>query len=60
MQPNSIHRTKAAPTGAARDQAYQRLLDRVKQTAPKVKEIPEADIDAAIDEAADFVRHNRE
>jgi hypothetical protein len=54
------YRSKDAPTGAARDIAYQRLLDRAKQTAGRARGVPEAEIDAAIDEAADFVRHKRE
>ena len=43
-----------------REAAYRRLLDRVNRSAEKVKNIPEGEIDAAIDEAADFVRHNPE
>ncbi len=54
------YRAKDAPAGAARDVAYRRLLDRAKQTASKAKGVPEAEVDAAIDEAADFVRHRRE
>jgi hypothetical protein len=54
------YRAKDAPLGAARDMAYQRLLDRAKQTAGRPKGVPEAEIDSAIDEASDFVRHKRE
>ncbi len=54
------YRPKMAPEGEARDAAYKRLLDRAGRTADRVKDIPDAQIDAAIDEAADFVRHNPE
>ena len=54
------YRPKAAPEGEARQAAYRRLLDRADRTAERVKNIPDAEIDQAIDEAADFVRHNPE
>ena len=54
------YRAKDAPVGAGRDVAYRRLLDRTKQTASRAKGVSEAEVDAAIDEAADFVRHKRE
>jgi hypothetical protein len=53
-------RAKNAPAGPARDEAYRRLLGRIDKTADRVKNVPEAELDAAIDEAADFVRHNPE
>lgn len=54
------YRVKNAPAGPARDRAYRRLLGRVDKTAERVKNVPEAELDAAIDEAVDFVRHNSE
>jgi len=51
---------KSAPTGQARDWASRRLLDRVDRTARKARGIPEGDVDAAIDEAVDHVRHDPE
>jgi hypothetical protein len=51
---------KSAPTGRARDEASRRLLERVDRTARKAREVPEGDIDAAIDEAVDHVRHHPE
>jgi len=56
----SVNVYKPAPTGAARDEASQRLRERIDKTAQKVKGVPEAEIDAAIDEAVDHVRHHPE
>jgi hypothetical protein len=50
---------KLAPTGQARENAYRRLRKRIDDTAQRTRGVPEEEIDAAIDEAADFVRHNR-
>ena len=46
-------------TGVARDAAFQNLSDWSAATTRKVEGVPEADLDEAIDEAVDFVRHNR-
>ena len=54
------YKPKTTPQGQEREAAYRRLLDRVNRTAERVKNIPDTEIDAAIDEAADFVRHNPE
>ena len=54
------YRPKAAPEGETRKAAYKRLFDRADRTAGRVRNIPDAEIDQAIDEAADFVRHNPE
>ena len=54
------YRARNAPAGPARDMAYRRLLGRIDETANRVKNIPEAELDAAIDEGVDFVRHNPE
>ena len=49
---------KEAPTGEARE-AFRRLLDRVDRTARQAEGVSEAEIDAAIDEASDYVRRRR-
>jgi hypothetical protein len=46
-------------TGAAREEAFRNLFDRTNRTAGQVKGVPEQEIDAAIDEAVDYVRHHR-
>jgi hypothetical protein len=51
---------KPAPSGAARDEASRRLRERIDQTAQRAQGVPEAEIDAAIDEAVDHVRHHPE
>lgn len=48
---------KPAPTGAARDEASRRLRERIDKTAQRAQSISETEIDAAIDEAVDHVRH---
>ena len=50
------YRPKTAPEGELRKAAYKRLFDRVDLTSGRVRGIPDAEIDQAIDEAADFVR----
>ena len=50
---------KPGLTGDALTEAYQRFLDRADATAQKAEGCPESEIDAAIDEAVEFVRHNR-
>ena len=49
-----------APTGQARKEASWRLLERIDRTAQKARGIPEQEIDAAIDEAVDHIRHHPE
>jgi hypothetical protein len=56
----SIHVYKPAPTGDAREEASHRLLERIDKTAQKVQGVPEEEIDAAINEATDYVRHHPE
>jgi len=56
----SVNIYKPAPTGAARTEASQRLRERIDKTARRVNGVPEAEIDAAIDEAVDHVRHHPE
>jgi hypothetical protein len=50
---------KDALTGDAREEAFGSLLDRIDRTAKQAEGVPEEEIDAAIDEAVDFVRHTR-
>ncbi len=50
--------THNAPTGQEREEAWKRLLDRIDRTAARVKDVPEAEIDALIDEATEYVRHH--
>lgn len=56
----SINVYKPAPSGRAREEASRRLLERIDKTAQKVKGVPEEEIDTAIDEAVDHVRHHPE
>jgi hypothetical protein len=50
---------KQAPTGEAREEAFRRLRGRIDETAKRAHGVPEDEIDAAIDEATDHVRHHR-
>ena len=50
---------KHSPTGQARDEAFTRLRNRIDKTATRAEGVPEKEIDAAIDEAADYVRRHR-
>ncbi len=50
--------THEAPTGRARDDAWRRLMERIDKTAARVTGVPEAELDALIDEAADYARHH--
>jgi len=56
----SVNVHKPAPMGAGRKEASRILLERINKTAQKVHGVPEAEIDAAIDEAMDHVRHHSE
>ena len=47
-------------TEELRHQLSRQLLDRVDRTAAKAADVPDDEIDAAIDEAADHVRHHPE
>jgi hypothetical protein len=49
---------KEAPTGEVREELFRRLYERIDQTAKLAEDVPEEDIDAAIDEAVDYVRHH--
>ena len=50
---------KPGLTGDALTEAYQRFFDRADATAGKAQGVSESEIDAAIDEAVEYVRHNR-
>lgn len=50
---------KPGLTGDALDNAYRQLFEWSDKTAQKAVGAPENEIDAAIDEAVDFVRHHR-
>ena len=50
---------KPGLAGDALEDAYRQLFEWSAQTAKRADGIPESEIDAAIDEAVDFVRHNR-
>ena len=56
----AINVYKAAPNGQAREEASRRLLERIDKTAQRATGVPEEEIDAAIDEAVDQVRHHPE
>ena len=56
----SVNVYKPAPTGALREELSRRLLERIDKTAQKLQGIPEKEIDSAIDEAVDHVRHRKE
>ena len=56
----SAYPNRPAPTGEAREAAYRRLLDFGDKLAERVRDVPEAEIDAAIDEAVDHARHHPE
>ena len=47
-------------TEELRQKLSRQLLDRVDKTAANAADVPDDEIDAAIDEATDHVRHNPE
>ena len=56
----AINVYQPAPTGEDREEASRRLLKRIDKTAQRAKGVTDKEIDAAIDEAADYVRHHSE
>ena len=50
---------KPGLTGDALTEAYRQFFDWSAEMAKRVEHVPECEIDAAIDEAVDFVRHHR-
>ena len=55
----TAYRPHQAPAGDERAELIQRFQARIDQTAAKLEGVPEAELDALIDEAADHVRHRR-
>jgi hypothetical protein len=51
---------KSAATGEEREKAFRGLMELMDRTAKRVEGVPEEEINAAIDEAVDYVRHHRE
>jgi len=49
-----------APTGEERASAFRRYQDHLDMLADRVKDVPEEDLDAAIDDALHAVRHQEE
>ena len=49
---------QSAPRGEARKEAFRLLLDRIDRTAQRAAHVPDAEIDAAIDEAVAYVRQH--
>jgi hypothetical protein len=56
----SINTYKLAPQGKAREEASAHLLKRIDKTARRLEGVPEEQVDSAIDEATDYVRHHSE
>ena len=54
----SINVYNPAPSGALRQQITEKLLDRVEKTSRRASGTPDAEIEAAIDEATEHVRHH--
>ncbi len=50
---------KEAVTGQAREEAFQKIFERIDATAKRAEGVPDEEVDAAIEEAVDHVRHNR-
>lgn len=54
------HVLKEAPAGEVRARLFRRYQDHLDQLAGRVGDVPEDEIDAAIDEAVEHVRHKPE
>lgn len=50
---------KEATTGEVREESFRRLFDRIDRTEKQAEGVPDEVVDAAIDEAVDYVRHHR-
>ena len=50
--------THEAPVGREKEEAWKRLMVRIDLTATRVPDVPEAELDALIDEATDYIRHH--
>jgi len=49
---------KEAVTGQAREEAFLKLFERIDTTAKRSEGVSEEEVNEAIDEAVDYVRHN--
>ncbi len=49
---------KEAVTGQAREEAFLKLFERIDTTAKRAEGVSEEEVNEAIDEAVDYVRHN--
>lgn len=49
--------SRPAPSGEARTAAFKRLVEFGDKLAQRAKDVPEQDLDAAIDEAVNHARH---
>jgi hypothetical protein len=56
IQPSRI--LKEAPTGEERTRAYSQYLANLDVLADRVKGVPDAELEAIIDEACDYARHS--
>jgi hypothetical protein len=50
--------THEAPAGREREEGWRRLMERIDKTAARATNVPEAELDALIDEATEYVRHH--
>ena len=57
---SSINVYQPAVTGQAREEASRLLLERINRTAARAQGVSEDEIDAAINEAVDYVRRHPE
>jgi hypothetical protein len=48
---------REAPTGTERTLRFQQYLDSLDSLADRLQDFPEDEVEAALDEATDFVRH---
>jgi hypothetical protein len=53
-----VYSCPSIPEEKQREEAGQRLSAFMDRMAERAKDVPEAEIDAAIDEACDYVRHH--
>lgn len=56
IQPSRV--LKEAPVGEERSRAYAQYLTHLDMLAGRVKDIPDDELDAIIDEACDHARHS--
>lgn len=56
VRASKVRLQKEALTGQARDAAFEKLIERIDKTAARAKDVSDAEVDAAIDEALRHVR----